>query len=178
MKRDLKKTRYRYLIFIVAGILLGIKYLSPIVLGDKIMGALFGFGISSFVGSMIFPETRKRAFSSSPLKDKIQKTRKSVSTYFTHPTNRPMFYGMLWYLGVAVITIVFFPDFANSTQYSREFMIVITIPTLILVGLTGYRMIKHGEYIGLFYTERDSRAYTTGTLLLLTGWGVALYALF
>jgi hypothetical protein len=91
--------------------------------------------------------------------------------YFTYRTQLPMTLGGLWFLGFLIVMLAFSMIF-KSTNVPAQLLPLWFLPTLLLVGLSGFLMLISNESVtrGGFIL-RGTSAYVDGIGYTLIGWG-------
>jgi hypothetical protein len=162
--------------FYISGIIAGVISVTLKGKNDYFSGGVAGFMCALFLSFLVFPELRN-------MLPKIWNGNNiygiNLKNNFMHPTQKPMVFGMLWFLIFILITIFgLFDLIANSLQsIDRLYLTTLfLVPSLFLFGLSGIIMIKRKEAIGRFgRIYYGSQAVTVGILCVIFGWGGGIF---
>jgi len=161
--------------FLITGIFAGIVFVTPKVSGDQFLGGLVGFTISLVLSCFLFSELRNM-FSDNWSGDNMFGIR--MKALFTHPTQKPLMLGMLWFvcfallLGSGLLNLIIEK---LSIQQKPDLILMLLSPTLFLWGVSGVLMIKQKEGVNKFgQIYGGSWAYFNGILAIIIFWGALL----
>jgi hypothetical protein len=170
MQKNSKTPLYGIIILVVAGGIIGAKYLSLFFNGNIFPGVLFGMLISFTLGYIFSHELRER-FKSSKHKKLSNRVWGGFSESFIHPTNLPLYLAMLWFLFFGVL----FPSETKGNG-ANAFLFQ---PILFLFGLSGFQLLRLKEGVGrLGRKYYGFWVYFNGILAILFGWGFLLAYIF
>lgn len=92
-----------------------------------------------------------------------------------HPTNLPMTIAIIWFVfivGIVGLLDINIGEFGPDQNWS----LVLIIPFELLMGMSGFQMIKRNETLNRFgKIFTGFWAYLNGTILILFGWGGVIY---
>jgi len=166
------KTSNRFFVLatITAGMIIGGFIFSTIFkfIGGMIIGGLAAFTILV----LLFPITINEFIpnvsdqsESSSAKIEVRVIRRK----FLHPTRLPEFLGALWG-GLALLIL-----FSGDSKVIGKFLILLFLPSLFLMDLSGYQIIKRNEYIDRYGNLlRGFPAKPFGILIMLVFWGAGI----
>lgn len=145
-----------------------ILHISPETLG----GAIIGSVISFFLTPLIFYQDPK-------IKNSFERLEFGRWTYLVHPTRLPLSIGVIWFLFMAVFFYALdyqIGEFKTGINTNLDYITL--LPFLLLMGLSGFRMIKRNETVHRFGRVSEGFwAYLNGTVFMLFGWGGFVYLL-
>jgi len=94
-----------------------------------------------------------------------------TNNYLWHPTRIPLVIGFIWFIFIGSAQV----NNNQGTVNSDQFILVLLIPLLILIGISGLITIVKGESVGKFgRIQRGFWAYVNGVLGVVFGWGLSL----
>ncbi|MCP4141058.1 MAG: hypothetical protein GY755_12370 [Chloroflexi bacterium] len=161
-KKNSNKAQWGMNILLALGVLVGWRYISPLFNNDIVLGISLGIFATFVLIFIFFPEARKNFAN-------IDFSKGNDWTYFTHPTNRPMMLGLLWFIVFSVINFLF-PRLLNYGKEPGLFLVFSFTLFLMLLGYTGYLMLRKKEGIGKFGQRYYGFfVYLNGILLITLG---------
>jgi hypothetical protein len=94
---------------------------------------------------------------------------------FIHPTNLPITIAAIWFVfvtGLGYILDIKIGEFKPGMNLTS----ILLIPFCMLMGLSGFQMIRRNEYVDkIGYVYKGFWAYTTGVVYILFGWGYFIF---
>ena len=172
------QNRLSLVIFWIAGIVMGIFFVTPKSNGDKFLGGSIGFMSSLLLSFLVFPELRKMLRN---IWDGDDIAGINMKNYFTHPTQKPLVLGMLWFLVFILLSTIglFNPLFDRLPDKDKSDLLFLFLsPSFLFFGISGLISIKRNEAVGRYgQIYNGGWAYFNGIMLIVFGWGALLFML-
>ena len=175
------KTRSKYIVgtFVVLGSCIGMTIITPQLNVSQDTGILLGMALG-FLTSLLIPNLWRSFLETiyTEHQEAIEQKRYiGFREILTHPTHLPMILGLIWLFMFLTIILVFKLD-----PYQKALSLLTYIPTLLSIGLSGLIMIRRKELVtgGLFGSifKKTNWAIVSGLILMMTGFGGAIYFIF
>ena len=161
------------LIIIITSTLLSYFYIAPQFETDPKLIGLYGCLFGIILALLILPIYDEKVQED----DEIENLFKKSLDSFSHPTNLPLTYSMIYFvilvIGAFIINVIN-PNFTVPLAITG----ILLSPIAILWGYSGFLMVRRNEFIDKFGRQyKGFWAYFNGILFILMGWGLLIVAI-